>query len=147
MTSGRATGTGSGCRPLPTGAGCPIGVRLIQPLPRGRVPELLRSADVVVCVPWFEQFGEVALEAMACARPVVASNVGGLADTVVDGVTGAHVPPRRHPELASALRNVLGHPTMTQAFGVAGRDRAVARYNWDRIAAATVDVYQELITA
>jgi D-inositol-3-phosphate glycosyltransferase len=118
---------------------------LVEQLPRSRVPELLRSADVVVCVPWFEQFGMVALEAMACARPVVASAVGGLADTVVDGVTGAHVAPRRPAELAAALRTVLGCPMMTQALGVAGRDRAVVRYGWERIADATAEVYQRVV--
>ena len=76
-------------------------MRVLQPLPRVRMPELLRSADVVVCVPWLEQFGVVALEAMACARPVVASAVGGLADSVVNGVTGAHVAPGRPDALAS----------------------------------------------
>jgi D-inositol-3-phosphate glycosyltransferase len=121
-------------------------LRLLEALPRARVPELLRSADVVVCVPWFGKFGVVALEAMACARPVVASEVGGLTDTVVNGVTGAHVPPRRLPELASTLRSVLGFPTMSTALGVAGRDRAEARYGWDRIADSTMDVYRQVIS-
>src|SRR5439155_2044170 len=48
-------------------------------VPRDRVPELLRSADVVACCPWYEPFGLVAVEAMACGVPVVASAVGGLA--------------------------------------------------------------------
>src|SRR4029453_14258784 len=55
-------------------------MHLLPQLPGDRMPQLLRSADVVVCVPWHERFGVVALEAMACARPVVASPVGGLAD-------------------------------------------------------------------
>lgn len=121
-------------------------LRLLEPLPRARVPQLLRSADVVVCVPWIGKFGVVALEAMACARPVVASEVGGLTDTVVNGVTGAHVPPRRLPELASTLRSVLGSPAMSTALGVAGRDRAEVRYGWDRIAGSTADVYRQVIS-
>lgn len=119
-------------------------LQLVELLPRDRVPELLRSADLVVCVPWFGQFGAVALEAMACARPVIASAVGGLYDTVVNGVTGAHVLPRRPPELTSVLRTVLGRPAMIEALGVAGRDRAVTRYGWDRIAAATEAAYREV---
>ena len=51
------------------------------------MPALFRSADVVVCTPWYEPFGIVPVEAMACATPVVVTSVGGLTDTVVDGVT------------------------------------------------------------
>jgi D-inositol-3-phosphate glycosyltransferase len=115
-------------------------VEFIGPVKRRDVPALLRSADAVVCVPWYEPFGMVPLEAMACGRPVMASAVGGHVDTMVDGVTGVLVPPRRPRELAAALRQLLGS-SMIGAYGVAGRDRAVARYGWDRIAAATAEVY------
>ena len=74
--------------------------------PRAGAP-LLRSADAVVCAPWYEPFGIVALEAMACERAVVATEVGGLQDTVVHGVTGLHVPPRRPDALAAALRDAV----------------------------------------
>ncbi|MCW2716689.1 MAG: glycosyl transferase [Pseudonocardia sp.] len=121
-------------------------VEFIGPVERADVPALLRSADAVVCVPWYEPFGMVPLEAMACGRPVVASAVGGLVDTVVDGVTGVLVPPRRPRELAGTLRRLLGS-SMLDAYGVAGRDRAVARYGWDRIAAATAEVYARVACA
>ena len=126
-------------------AGVADRVRLIGPVAREDVPALLRSADAVVCVPWYEPFGMVALEAMACGRPVVASAVGGIQDTVVDQVTGLLVPPRRPEALAAALRDLLGSPTRASAFGIAGRDRVLARYDWERVAAATETVYDEVI--
>ncbi|MGQ0574835.1 MAG: glycosyltransferase [Pseudonocardia sp.] len=119
-------------------------VRFVGPVARADVPALLRSADAVVCVPWYAPFGIVALEAMACGRPVVAGAVGGLVDTVVDGVTGVLVAPRRPRELAAALRALLASPSSIAALGSAGRDRAVVRYGWDRIAAATADVYDQV---
>ena len=119
---------------------------------RGRVeradlPTLLRSSDVAVCVPWYEPFGIVPLEAMACGVAVVASGVGGLVDTVVDGVTGVHVPPRDPERLAEALGALLADPGRRRALGWAGARRARERYGWDRVAGATLDAYRSLLPA
>jgi glycosyltransferase involved in cell wall biosynthesis len=114
---------------------------------RADVPALIRSADVVVCVPWYEPFGIVPLEAMACGVPVVASAVGGLTDTVVDRATGWLVPPRDPAVLASALRGLLADPARRAAIGAAGRDRAEQRYTWPRVAAQTEEIYQRIVTS
>ena len=118
-------------------------VRLIGAVARPDVPALLRSADIVVCTPWYEPFGIVPLEAMACGVPVVASAVGGFLDTVVDGSTGTLVPPRRPDRLAAAMRRLLSEPFWREAYGTAGVDRARSRYSWDRIAASTLAVYED----
>ncbi len=107
----------------------------------------MRSADAVVCVPWYEPFGIVPLEAMACGVPVVVSTVGGLVDSVVDGVTGLHVPPRRPDRLAVALRSLLADPERRSALGAAGVRRVRSRYGWDRIADATLEAYAGLESA
>ena len=120
-------------------------VELRGPLHRRDVPPLLRSADVVVCVPWYEPFGIVPLEAMACGVPVVATAVGGMIDTVVDGVTGLHVPPRRPDRLAAALREILSQPDLRARLGREGARRARARYGWKRVADATLAVYAPLV--
>ena len=117
---------------------------------RGRVgradlPALFRSADVAVCVPWYEPFGIVPLEAMACGVPVVASAVGGIVDTVVHGRTGVHVPPRRPDVLAEALGDLLCDDDRLQALGTAGARRARAKYSWDRVAAQTLQSYEDLL--
>jgi glycosyltransferase involved in cell wall biosynthesis len=116
---------------------------------RGRVerdamPALLRSADAVVCVPWYEPFGIVPLEAMACGVPVVASAVGGQTDSVVHGVTGVHVSPRDPDALAAALRALLADPRRRAELGAAGAKRARARYGFDRIARATREIYADV---
>ncbi|HEX6351962.1 glycosyltransferase [Actinophytocola sp.] len=120
-------------------------VRLAGQVPRNRMPELLRSADVVACVPWYEPFGIVPLEAMACGVPVLASSVGGLTDTVVDGVTGVLVPPRRRASLAAALKSLLGDPIKRTFMGAAGRDRVESRYPWSVIAAQTARIYESCL--
>jgi D-inositol-3-phosphate glycosyltransferase len=112
---------------------------------RDAVPALLRSADAVVCVPWYEPFGIVPLEAMACGVPVVASAVGGLVDTVVDGVTGTHVPPRDPDRVARALSALLEDDSLRARLGAAGRERVTRRYTWDRVASSTLGVYHDLL--
>lgn len=111
-------------------------------VPRERLPELMRSADAVVCTPWYEPFGIVPLEAMACGVPVIAAAVGGLIDTVVDGQTGLHVPPRNVDALAEAILSVISNPEAARELGMAGLARVHARYSWDRIAADTEKAYQ-----
>ena len=82
---------------------------------------------------------------MACGVPVVAAAVGGLTDTVVDGVTGVHVPPRRPDALARAVSALLADPVRGQCCGMAGVDRAQARYSWDRVAADTLRAYRKVV--
>jgi glycosyltransferase involved in cell wall biosynthesis/phosphoheptose isomerase len=128
-------------RALAEQAGVADRVELRGRMDRDDVAALLRSADAVVCVPWYEPFGIVPLEAMACGTPVVASAVGGMIDSVVDDVTGVHVPPRDPDRLAEALAPLLADPERRAALGSAGVDRARRRYGWPRVAAATLDVY------
>jgi D-inositol-3-phosphate glycosyltransferase len=117
-------------------------VRLTGHVPHEEMPALLRSADAVVCTPWYDPRGTVALEAMACGVPVVAAAVGALPDVVVDGITGLLVTPRKPRELAAALRGLLGQPALGEQYGAAGRDRAWARFGWERVAGETARVYE-----
>jgi glycosyltransferase involved in cell wall biosynthesis len=114
-------------------------------VPHEEIPALIRSADVVVSVPWYEPFGIVPVEAMACGVPVVASAVGGHLDTVIDGVTGLHVPPRAPGALAGRLRRLLTDPRLGRSLGAAAAEHARDRYPWSRIAAETEAVYHRVI--
>jgi D-inositol-3-phosphate glycosyltransferase len=120
-------------------------VTLLGAVPRPELPALLRSADIVACTPWYEPFGIVPLEAMACGVPVVASAVGGIMDTVVDSATGLLVPPKRPDRAAEAVRQLLAEPFWREAYGTAGTDRARSRYSWDRVAADTTAVYDRVL--
>jgi glycosyltransferase involved in cell wall biosynthesis len=134
-------------RQLATELGVADRVQFFGSVTREDMPAILRSADVVACTPWYEPFGIVPLEAMACSVPVIASAVGGMIDTVVHDVTGKLVKPQSHVEVADAVNQLMRDDFLRQSLGAAGRDRARARYSWDRIAADTLRVYDRLVPA
>ena len=102
------------------------------------------AADVFVTTPWYEPFGMTPLEAMACARPVIGSRVGGIKSTVVDGHTGFLVPPRDPVAVADRAAELLRDPRRAEAFGAAGRQRAKARYTWAKVAARIAELYRQV---
>lgn len=109
------------------------------------LPTYYAAADVVAMPSYSESFGMVALEAMACARPVVASRVGGLAYLVQDGVTGFHVQEGNAGELAARLVHLMGNDALLQQMGVAGR-KVAEGYSWDQAAIAIDSLYRKLVT-
>jgi len=120
-------------------------VQLLGAVARSDVPALLRSADLVACVPWYEPFGIVALEAMACGIPVVGSAVGGLLDTVQHGRTGLLVSPRDPRAIAAAAARLLGNPSLCAHMGAEGAARVRQEYTWPQVARATLDVYAGMV--
>jgi glycosyltransferase involved in cell wall biosynthesis len=108
---------------------------------RAELPPLLRSADLLVSISEYDPAGVLAIQAMACGTPVIASAVGGQVDAVLDGTTGILVEPGRPALLAQRIRQLLAHPMLLEAFSVAAADRARSRYSWDRIAHETLAVY------
>jgi alpha-maltose-1-phosphate synthase len=113
-------------------------------LPKPDVIQLLTHALVFACPSVYEPLGIVNLEAMACATAVVASRVGGIPEVVDDGVTGLLVPPDDPAALADAMNLLLRGPGRADAMGRAGRERAVAEFSWDAVAAQTAALYAEL---
>jgi glycogen synthase len=114
-------------------------------LPVEEVVQLYSHAAVFVCPSIYEPFGIINLEAMACGTPVVASRVGGIPEVVQDGETGWLVEPGDPAALARALQAALADPARARRMGEAGRRRVEAHFSWDRIAALTMDVYQQAI--
>ncbi len=121
-------------------------------LPRPELVQVLSHATVFACPSIYEPLGIVNLEAMACEVPVVASDVGGIPEVVVDGITGTLVHYDEHDTtafeagIAKALSLVVTDPDLAQRMGHAGRQRAVEEFGWDRIAQETIAIYQKVIS-
>jgi glycosyltransferase involved in cell wall biosynthesis len=126
-------------------AGVASQVRFVGRVEPDDAAALMRAADLVVSVPWYEPFGIVPLEAQACGTPVVATAVGGMLDTVADGVTGAHVPTRDPHALAARVRQLLINTELRRRMGTEGPRRVARRYTWQQIAAETETVYDRLL--
>ena len=128
------------------------GVVLVsEMLPKADVVQLLSHATVFACPSVYEPLGIVNLEAMACGTAVVASDVGGIPEVVVDGETGTLVhydeadPRGFEAGLAAALTEALSDVDRSAARGRAGRERAVAAFGWDAIARRTLEVYASVL--
>ncbi|SCF28775.1 Glycosyltransferase involved in cell wall bisynthesis [Micromonospora viridifaciens] len=121
-------------------------VKLVGSVPREQMGSWYRSADLLVAAPWYEPFGLTPLEGMACGVPVVGSNVGGITDTVVDGLTGDLVPPRDPRALGTAIRKLLADKVRRFAYATAALDRIRSRYSWKRCAEQLSAVYAAVAT-
>jgi len=113
-------------------------------LAKPEVIQILSHATAFVCPSDYEPLGIVNLEAMACGSAVVASAVGGIPEVVADGETGLLVPAGDEAAFAGAINVLIRDPASAAEFGARGRQRAVAEFSWDRIAAQTAELYAEL---
>ncbi len=111
---------------------------------RGQLRRFYAAADVFATTPWYEPFGITPVEAMACARPVVGSDTGGIRYTVRDGQTGFLVAPRDPDGLASRLAMLARSPDLAQRMGRAGERRARNLFTWQRVAGQLDDLFGQL---
>jgi starch synthase len=128
-------------------------------LPKHEVIQVLTHATVFVCPSIYEPMGIVNLEAMACETAVVATATGGIPEVVADGETGLLVPieqladgtgtpvdPDRFvADFAAAMTRLIRDPQRAKQMGLAGRERAVTRFSWSRIAEDTMKVYRSVL--
>lgn len=105
------------------------------------LPWYYSAADICVVPSFYESFGLVAVEAMACGTPVVASRVGGLTSTVIDGVTGYLIPWRCPEPFSEKLDVLLANPELRANFGRAAR-ASVERFRWSTVARRIAEVYE-----
>ena len=114
-------------------------------LPPQELASLYARAAVVACPSHREGFGLACAEAMAHGRAVVASDVGGLRDLVVDGETGLLVPPRDVDALRAALERLLADPELRRRLGANARERVRERCSWPRVIDATLAAYEDAL--
>lgn len=112
---------------------------------RDDVPDLVAGFDVFALSSTFEGMCLAVAEALALETPVVATAVGGVPQTVVQGETGVLVPPSDPAALADALLWMLRHPDDARRMAVAGRERVTRLYAPDRMVRATADLYGRLL--
>ena len=115
----------------------------VGPQPQERLPTYYAAADVTVVPSYYESFGMVALEAMACGSPVIASRVGGLVTTVRDGVTGFLVPESDVAALAERIAALVADPDLGWRIGREGV-RWAAQHRWPCVAEAVCREYASL---
>jgi glycosyltransferase involved in cell wall biosynthesis len=120
-------------------------VRFVGQQPRSALRYYYSAADAFVTTPWYEPFGITPVEAMACARPVIGSEVGGIKSTVIDGVTGFLIPSRDPRALAERLAQLHADPALARAMGEAGLRRAYRHYTWRSVAQQVAAVYAAVL--
>jgi starch synthase len=130
---------------------------VVEMVPRQTLRHILTKATVFACPSIYEPLGIVNLEAMACETAVVASDVGGIPEVVVDGQTGllVHYDPNQaddptfiaqfESQFANAVNDLTRDQARATAMGVAGRVRCIEDFSWEKIADQTIDVYQRAI--
>jgi glycosyltransferase involved in cell wall biosynthesis len=117
-------------------------------LPTAELAALMGSAEVVVVPSHYEGFSLPAVEAMACATPLVVTIAGALPEvTGPDGLAALHVPPGDPEALAAAVGRLLDDPAARERLGTAGRQRVLDDFTWRRTAQRTADWYAEAIEA
>ena len=114
---------------------------------RRDVFQILSGVDVFVQPSLWEGFGLTVIEAMAAARPVVASRVGGVPEVLRDGIDGLLVPPGDPHALAQAILRLARDPDLAARLGAAGRARACSEFGIDGLVEATMRIYDELLEA
>jgi alpha-maltose-1-phosphate synthase len=129
-------------------------IKLLGKIPRKQLAWLYQVADVAVVPSVYEPFGYAAIEAMAAGVPVVATEVGGLAEIIEQGRSGLLIPVHARTtgphtvdveRLADAQIALLTDAALAQRLGAAGRQRVVAEFNIDKMTRAIIDVYERAI--
>jgi glycosyltransferase involved in cell wall biosynthesis len=101
--------------------------------------------DIFVAVSLQESFGVSVLEASACGKPVVVSDVGGLPEVVDNGQTGIIVESKNSDQLVDALMTLINNPDLRKKMGDAGRSKVMRDFSWDSSVKKMLFIYSNLL--
>ncbi len=104
------------------------------------------AADIFITTPWYEPFGITPLEAMACGTPVIGSNVGGIKYSVLDGVTGALIPPNDPSALAFKIWDLISNKADLQKMGINAIKRVKSYFTWLSVAEKISELYNGVLS-
>jgi glycosyltransferase involved in cell wall biosynthesis len=121
-------------------------IRFVGAVPNDNLPEIYRAADLLINPSLSESFGITVTEAMASGTPVIGTLIGGMKETIVDGVTGHLVPPANPRALADAIVKIVRSSETSKAMGDAGRRRVVEMYDWTIVVERLLKYYGALLS-
>lgn len=122
-------------------------VRFLGFVPNDELPQHYRRSDIFVLPSEIESFGLVFAEAMSCGLPIAASNVGGIPETVRDGVDGLLCPPGQPVALRENILRLISNVDTREEISHSQRERVLENYTWDQIAARYADLYRSVLAA
>ncbi|WP_425806330.1 glycosyltransferase [Desulfitobacterium sp. Sab5] len=120
-------------------------VEWLGAMPNSKIAQFYRDLDVVVVPSRQESFGVTAVEGSACARPIIASRVGGLPEVVIDRETGIMVEKENVSELTQAMKYFMDHPEERVRMGQAGREFVLRNYAWKENVTQMENVYRRVL--
>ena len=109
-----------------------------------KISSIIKKSTIVVLPSYREGFPKILMEAAACGRPVITTNVPGCKDVIVNDITGILVPPRNHVALAKAIKNLCDNRKKLEKIGTAARKHALKNFDINHVVARHLHIYKSL---
>ncbi len=120
-------------------------VRFLNKVPHSKLPTFYSMADLVIMPSLYESFGKVAVEAMACETPVIASKVGGLPEIIDNGIDGVLINVGSAEMLSMIVNKLLDNYNEAKKMGQRGRVKVLTKFTWEKIAERSLEYYNDLL--
>ena len=115
-------------------------------VPHEDIADYHNTIDIAVYVSLFESFGVSVLESSACEKPVIVSNIGGLAEIIENNKTGLIVESRNIQQTANAIERLVLDKALGETLGRNGRKNVIEKYNWENNLEQVITIYNEVLS-